>query len=140
MVLVVTLFACDNRKGEQSLNPQTNSAALKEIEEFTGVQFPEGATVIRYGREMEFDALVRAKLVLTPSQWQSFLGHLLLDPSAFEEDQRYLLGSNFDWWNPQDAKQLPTVQARLPDAKVLNVGVDQSDPQHLLVFFVWHET
>ncbi len=138
MVLFTTAHACDT--GAPILKPEQPSSPLAEIQKFTGTLFPYGATVIRYERQMESDALIRAKLFVTPAQWQGFLGCARLEPDAFEEEKRYLLGSNTDWWNPRDSRQLPTAQARLPGARVLNVGVDRSDPERILVFFVWHRT
>jgi hypothetical protein len=140
LILVAVLFACGSHHGEESMNAATQSAQLQEIESFTGLRFPKGVTLIHYEREMESDALIRAKFVFTPSQWQSFLSQSPLDPDTFEDEQRYLLGSNFAWWDPQGPEQLPTAQAHLPDARVLNVGVDRSDPQRFVVFFIWHRT
>ncbi len=140
ILLIATLLACNTDSGEDAVNTATTSAQLQEIASFTGLRFPDGITLIRYEREMESDALIRAKFIFTPSQWHSFLNQLPFEPNAFDNEQRYLLGANFDWWNPQDASQLPTAQAHLPDAQVLDVGVDHSDPQHLVVFLVWHRT
>lgn len=140
LMMVVTLFACSCSSGENSMNTAAKSAQLQEIESFTGLEFPEGITLLRYEREMESDALIRAKFNFSPSQWASFLKRLPLDPDTFDDDQRYLLGANHGWWNPQDAEHLPTAQANLPGAQVLDIGVDRSDPQRLVVFLVWHRT
>ena len=112
---------------------------LQDLEQAIGITFPEGTRLVRYERVTGSDALVRAKLVFTPSQWAEFIRGRF-DASTFEEEQRYLLGTNVDWWNPRDPKHLPTAQIRLPEAKVLDVGVDRSNPKEFLVFLVWHGT
>ncbi len=116
------------------------AAQLLEIESFTGLKFPQDTTLIYYEREMESDALIRAKLSFTPSQWETFSKQLPIDPDTFDDEQRYLLGANYKEWNPQDTKQLPTSQVLLPDAQVLDVGVDRTDLEHFVVFLVWHRT
>src|SRR5262245_48488196 len=89
-VLCTTADACNT--GAPMPTPKPPSTPLAEIQTFTGVLFPYGATVIRYDRDMRSDALIRAKLVVTLAQWQGFLGCAQLTPDAFEEERRYLLG------------------------------------------------
>ena len=125
----------------QAAAPAPSGAnALTEIEDLTKVRFPAGATLIHHDRARDSDALVRAKLRMTVEQWSSFQAALQLHVDAFSEDKRYLLGINDGWWNPAEVAMLPTAQIQLPDAKVLNLGVDRSDPQQLLVYLVWHAT
>jgi hypothetical protein len=140
LFLAVVLLSCDTSKEEHPLSQEENTALLKELEESTGIGFPQGVTLIRYERDLGSDALIRAKLAFTPEQWTSFVNASPLDPDTFEEEQRYLLGTNVGWWNPQDPPALPTAQALLPDAKVLNVGVDQANPNRITAFLVWHGT
>jgi hypothetical protein len=139
MVLAV-LLACSCNSGENTMNTATQSDQLLEIESYTGLKFPQDSKLIYYEREMESDALIRAKFSFTPSQWQTFSKQLPMDPDTFEDEQRYLLGANSSNWNPQDTKQLPTSQALLPDGQVLDVGVDRTNPERFVVFLVWHRT
>jgi len=128
------------------VNPSSNAAAtagvnaLQQIEQFTRVSFPEGATVVQQARTSDSDAILRAKLLMTPAQWTAFVGALALPADAFEEEKRYLLGINDGWWNPKDPTRLPTAQLALPDGKILNVGIDRTDEQRLQVYFIWHGT
>jgi hypothetical protein len=138
LLLLVPAHACNT--GAPILGPERPSTPLSEIEKHTGVMFPYGATVIRHDIDLRSDALIRAKLVVTHAQWQGLLGCARLSPSDFEEGRRYLLGINDGWWNPRDPRQLPTAQQSLPGAKYLNVGIDRSDPERILVYFMWHAT
>jgi hypothetical protein len=138
MLLPAGAHACNT--GAPVLGPERPSTPLSEIEKHTGVLFPYGATVLRYDIDLRSDALIRAKLVVTHAQWQGLLGCAKLSPDAFEEAQRYLLGPNDGWWDPKEPRQLPTAQQRLPGVKVLNIGVDRSDPERILVFLMWHAT
>jgi len=119
------------------VKPERRSSPLAEIDKFTSVLFPYGATVIHYEREMEFDALIRAKLLVAPAQWQGFLGARGSSPARSRKSGATFC-SNVDWWKPGDTRQLPTAQVRLPGAGVIDV--DRSDPQRMPVFLVWHRT
>ena len=114
--------------------------SLQDLETSIGIEFPPGTRLIHVERNTESDSLIRAKFALTPAQWESFVASSALDPDAFDDGQRYLLGTNVEAWNPQDSATLPTAQAWLPGAKVLDVGVDRSNPDEFLVFLVHHGT
>lgn len=116
------------------------AGAVHRIEAVTGLKLPPGTTVIQYASASDSDALLRAKLAMSPEQLGAFLGTLALATDAFQEDRRYLLGTNDGWRNPKDPAALPTAQLQLRDAKVLNVGVDRTDPQRPLIFLLWHAT
>jgi hypothetical protein len=147
VALLICASACDNRQGEVGVKParpatpaSSSANALGEVERLTGLRFPEGVVLVRYERASDSDALVRARLTMTPTQWAAFLAALSVAANAFEEEKRYLLGTNEGWWTPKGPAQLPTAQVRRPDAKVLDLGVDRSDPQRLQVYLVWHAT
>lgn len=140
LFFIAALLGYNTSYGESLMSQEEKKVLLKKLEELIGIQFPKGTTLIRYERQTESDALIRAKLTFTSSQWESFVSTSPLNPDIFEEEQRYLLGTNIEWWNPQDSKKLPTAQVWLPNAKVLNVGVDKSNSKEFLVFLVWHGT
>jgi hypothetical protein len=114
--------------------------ALRRMEAVIGIQLPPGTTVIQHAGASDSDALLRAKLAMGPEQFSTFLSTLSLTTDAFEDDKRYLLGTNDGWWNPEDPAALLTAQLQLRDAEVLNIGVDRTDPQRPLVFLLWHGT
>lgn len=123
--------------------PTSNSggaSALQDIERRTGLQFPAGTQLIRHDLATDSDALLRARLSMTPAQWAAFTASLQLPADAFEEERRYLLGTNDGWWTPKTPAALPTTQVPRPDAKVLNLGVDSSQPAQLQIYLVWHAT
>ena len=140
LLLAGALFACDTSNGESRMSRTDNTLSLQDIETSIAIEFPPGTRLIHVERSTESDALIRAKLVVTPTQWANFVASSPLDPDTFEDGQRYLLGTNVEGWNPQDSATLPTAQAWLPGAKVLNVGVDRSNPEQFLVFLVHHGT
>ena len=140
LLLAGALFACDTSNGESRMSRTDNTLSLQDLETSIGIEFPPGTRLIHVERNSESDALIRAKLAFTPTQWASFVASSPLDHDTFEEGQRYLLGTNVAGWNPQDSATLPTAQAWLPGAKVLDVGVDRSNPDQFLVFLVHHGT
>jgi hypothetical protein len=146
-MVAAALAACNNPQGDPAVKTTTVQQpaggavnALGQIEAATGIRLPPGTTVIQHARASDSDALVRARLAMSPEQLSAFLGALSLTNDAFEEDKRYLLGTNDGWWNPKDPAVLPTAQLPLSGAKVLNVGVDRADPQRPQVYFLWHGT
>ena len=111
LVLLTCASACHNREGEANVKPTAASApatskanALHEVERITGLRFPEGVVLLRHERASDSDALVRARLTMTPAQWATFLAALSVPADAFDEEKRYLLGINDGWWTPKDGR------------------------------------
>jgi hypothetical protein len=51
-----------------------------------------------------------------------------------------MLGKNQGDWDSEAPEELPTAQVRLPNANVINLGVDRSRGGQVVVFVFWHET
>jgi len=63
-----------------------------------------------------------------------------IDPASFAPGTAGLLGSDKDFWDPHQAPALRTGQAKRPDARALNLGIDDSRPAVAVVYLVEHGT
>jgi hypothetical protein len=113
---------------------------LTELSSKIGLTFPPGTQVLGVRELRGQDDAILLKVKLGKDQWGSFLASSPFKDKIFSEGKRYLLGPNDDWWNPKQPETLPTAQAALPNAKILNLGVDQKDSTEVIVYVMWHET
>jgi hypothetical protein len=72
--------------------------------------------------------------------WPGFLSHTPIDASLFRPGERGLLGPDNGFWDPHKAQNLRTAEATLPNARVLNIGYDDSRGSIVVVFIVNHGT
>jgi hypothetical protein len=88
-MVAAALAACNNPQGDPAVKTTTVQQpaagpvdALGQIEAATGIRLPPGTTVIQHARASDSDALVRARLAMSPEQLSAFLGALSLTPKA----------------------------------------------------------
>jgi hypothetical protein len=86
------------------------------------------------------DDIVRVKLEMASRELPSLVEQTQIDPAAFYPGTRGLLGSDKDFWDPHQAPALRTGQAKRPDARALNLGIDDSRPDVAVVYLVEHGT
>jgi hypothetical protein len=86
------------------------------------------------------DDIVHIKLELAPEHVDSLISQTQIDPTSFAPGTGGLLGSDKDFWDPHRAPTLRTAQAQRPDARALNLGIDDSRPAVAVVYLVEHGT
>lgn len=114
--------------------------AIRKIEETTGLRLPERTVVIGLDEGGAIDFYLSAKLAMPARALAEWLIVLRIAPDAFSEDSRYLLGTSEGWWDPEVPMQLPTAQTELAPGRILNIGIDRSDPEQPIIYLFWHET
>jgi hypothetical protein len=124
------------RQGMSERRPDTLESVGKEI----AVAFPANAKLIGVHREKGIDDLVAVKVEISAVDWPGFLAGTPIDASLFRPGERGLLGPDEGFWDPHRAKNLRTAEATLPNARVLNMGYDDSGGSVLVVYMVNHGT
>jgi hypothetical protein len=129
--------ACKSQKPAPAQNSREDLASVgKEV----GLSFPAAARLIVVHRERGADDLVAVKIELPAAEWPGFLSRAPVDPSLFRPGERGLLGPDEGFWDPHQARNLRTVEAALPNGRVLNLGYDDSRGSVFAVYVVNHGT
>lgn len=105
-----------------------------------GVKFPASARLVGVEQEDGMDDMTRAKVAIAPADLPAFLASTPLAPSAFAPGSGGFLFRDQDWWDPNSALNLRASQARLPSARVLNIGIDDGHPGVVFLYIVNHGT
>ena len=113
---------------------------LKQIGARIGLSFPPSSRLQFTNDERGLDDAVRVKVTMTASDYEGFIASSPLSGAPLALEKRFFLGKNQGAWDPEAPKELPTGQVRLPNASVLNLGVDRSGGGQVVVFVFWHET
>lgn len=114
--------------------------SLSEWETTMHVKFPPGTEALGLMKLEERDSLVRLKVKMPAAAWPEFLGNAPIDEQDLTDKRRFFLGPDEEWWDPSKPASLPTAQARLANGSVVNIGVDQSGGETVIVYLLWHET
>jgi hypothetical protein len=126
-------------KARQAMNEQRHDT-LESVGKEIAVAFPAGAKLIGVHRESGMDDLVAVKIEISSTDWVPFLGRTPIDPNLFRSGERGLLGPDDGFWDPHKARNLRTAEAPLPNARVLNIGYDDSRGNVFVVYLVNHGT
>ena len=137
LVVIASLGAC---KAKPSPPPVMTAASWAALGSELGVKFPASARLIGVEREDGMDDMTRAKVAIAPADLSAFLASTPLAPSAFAPGSGGFLFGNQDWWDPNSALHLRAAQARLPSARVLNIGIDDGRPGVVFLYIVNHGT
>ena len=130
--------ACKS-KARQGMSEQRHET-LESVSKEIAVTFPAGAKLIGVHREKGIDDWVAVKAEISAVDWPGFLAGTPIDPSLFSPGERGMLGPDEGFWDPHKAKNLRTAQAGLPNARVLNIGYDDSRGSVFVVYVVNHGT
>lgn len=117
-----------------------NDIVLSDWETVMHVKFPPGTEALGLMKLEERDSLVRLKVKMPAAAWPEFLGNAPIDEQDLTDKRRFFLGPDEEWWDPSKPASLPTAQARLANGSVVNIGVDQSGGETVIVYLLWHET
>jgi hypothetical protein len=133
------LLACNTEASQRpGAAPPVESLASLGTE--LSIQFPPSTRLIGVRRSHGMDDIVRIKLELAPEDLDSLIAQTQIDPRSFAPGTGGLLGSDKDFWDPHSAPALRTAQAKRPDARALNLGIDDSRPAVAVVYLVEHGT
>ena len=142
MVVAIGLaIPCENvacKSTAKQAPRQTTQQDLESIGKEVGLPFPPSAKLIGVHRERGADDLIAVKVELPAKDWPVFLSLAPVDASLFRAGERGLLGPDQGFWDPHKAQNLRTVEASLPNGRVLNLGYDDGRASVVAVYVVKH--
>jgi hypothetical protein len=133
------LLACNTEASRRS-SEASPVESLASLGTELNLQFPPSTRLIGVRRWQGMDDMVHVKLELAPEDLDALIAQTQIDPAAFAPGTGGLLGPDKDFWDPHRAPKLRTAQAQRPDARALNLGIDDSRPSVAVVYLVEHGT
>lgn len=143
-LLTIWVAACGNETSSTKNNANNEvvvtQETLKKLEHEWKIQFPSSTQILGFSHEPAMDSMARLQFSVSRADVAKFVASSPLAEEEFEDDNRYLLGPDVEWWAPSKPAKLPTAQAYINGSEVLNVGMDQVDSEHTVIYILWHET
>ena len=116
------------------------SESLPPLSAELGLQFPPSTQLLGVKRYNGMDDAVLLELELAAAEFPAFMAQTRIDPEVIRPGARGLLGPDDGFWDPHRHPSLRTGQASRPDARVLNVGFDDSRGDVVVVYVMEHGT
>lgn len=137
LLLMFAIVACD--KVDDKETKIMNTINLSNWENKMHITFPENTITLGLIENLGMDEIVYLKVSIPKYSWKDFIGSSLLHLEDMDNEKRFFLGTDNEWWNPSEPVDLPTAQASLPDGSIVNIGVDLSKASDAIIYLMWHE-
>jgi hypothetical protein len=141
---VCAALGCKARENEEGRMNAKNEApvpvSVSQLGKELGLEFPPSTRVLGVLRSNGMDDAVRVKLELAASELPAFLERTQIDGAAFRPGTRGMLGPDKDFWDPHQSQSLRTAQVARPNARSLNVGIDDSQGDRVVAYLMEHGT
>lgn len=136
-------LACqqEQRNGvRQNMSVPAASQRLADLCAKTGLFVPPSAQLVGVEEDDRGEQYLRAKLVLSASEWAAFSERIPVPRDAMDRGTGGFLGQDNAWWDPHTAEGLETGQVEREAGVYLNIGVDESNPNAVSLYIVQHGT
>lgn len=137
---VPAALSCRDHEEHRDMKNVPSHNDLETLVQETGLALPPGARLVGMEREPRGEAYLRAKVLMTSSEWAAFAEQLPLSIDAMDPGTGGFLGQDEGFWDPNGAAKLRTGQVQRKAGTYLNVGFDDSDPSAVKVYIVQHGT
>lgn len=137
LLLMFALVACDKVNDKET--KVMNTINLSDWEHKMHLIFPDNTIALGLMENPGMDEVAYLKVSIPKHSWKDFIGSSLFHLEDMENEKRFFLGTDNEWWNPGEPVDLPTAQASLPDGSIVNVGVDLSKTSDAIIYLMWHE-
>lgn len=135
LLVAVSGSRCDNDSKRRGTS-ESPAAFGAEV----GLSFTPGTRIVGVHRESGGDNAVFAKLEVPKTEFEQFWASTHIDRASMRSNERGMLGSDFEFWDPQKARTLATDQVELAGARWMNIGVDESRADVIVVYVLVHGT
>lgn len=136
LCLVSTTSIATGNYESMNVSPKELAELAKQMQ----VVFPPKTHPLGIRKLIGLDDAVFLKIEFSQDEWLQFLKTSPIQASDLSDAKRFFLGEDQGWWDPSQPTKLPTAQALLPEGKILNLGVDQSKSDLVIVYLMWHST
>lgn len=124
--------------------PSTPSAATAEqVSHFgdrVGIAFPVAATPVAYMETRGMDDSLWLQMQMSTSDLQEFLATPPLDEVNLSDEKNEIVLHAFHQFWTSPPSRYRSAQIQLPNARVLNILIDETDSEKVIVYVQWHET
>jgi hypothetical protein len=141
-VVVSAALGCKaSNSGKEEMTASDEAPeSLSQLSQALGLEFPPSARLIGVLRSNGMDDAVRVKLEIATQEFPDFLARTQMDVASFRPGTRGMLGQDKGFWDPHQSKSLRTGQVARPTARSLNLGIDDSRADRVVVYLMEHGT
>jgi hypothetical protein len=122
--------------------PTIKSPSASQLSEFVrkaGISLPASAQPIGWREEHGMDEALWLQVRMPVQDFQRFLDNSPFHGSTLTSNDPYQI-SQFREFLPKPPAHYRAGQLSLPNGRVLNLVVDESDNENVVVYLMWHET
>lgn len=122
--------------------PSVTAPTAAQISEFTAnaaITLPASAEPIAYREERGMDDALWLQVRMPAADLPALLGSSPFKDSKLGGTDKSIEGCFSAFWKAPPARYR-SGQESLPNARVLNILIDESDPANVVVYLMWHET
>ena len=135
--LVGLLLGCGPLNAPTIESPSTSQ--LSEFIRKASISLPVSAQPIGWREEHGMDEALWLQVRMPAQDFQSFLDNSPFHESTLTTNDPYQI-IQFREFLPKPPAHYRAGQQSLPNGQVLNMVVDESDTENVVVYLMWHET
>jgi hypothetical protein len=113
---------------------------LHEAERETHLTFPTSSRILWWDAWRGNNPYLQMKFEMAASEWPAFIAASPFGDQPPRENGGAFLGVDHETWTPYRVEHLLEGEVRLPGVLDLNLGVDRSRADVVVVYLVWHPT
>ncbi|WP_435235739.1 hypothetical protein ACR30L_18690 [Psychromonas sp. PT13] len=141
-LVLVGSNACGNeqKNGSQLVDVNTNNETVKHRSYLAelGLVLPDKAKIIHFYQEKGGELFIRLKIEMDFQTFNNWMISLNNKEEYFIEDNRYLLGPDFEQWQPSKEPTLFAMQIASDQGLYLNLGITSKVEENKVVYIVFH--
>ncbi len=126
----------------QSKSDPVSEEDLKECSSKMRITFPKSTRALNISKVTGGpDDQIFLKIEIDRKDLDSLIKHSPFAGLELRSDRRFLLKERtLSWWDPDSVRSYKSAEARLPDAKYLNILLDLDRDESTIVYLQWSET
>jgi hypothetical protein len=135
LLLLAFLLGCTG-------SPRVTKPTAAQIAEFTAnarITLPPSAEAIGWREERGMDDALWLQVKMPAEELSAFLERSPFESAKWHSGDKYSL-SQFDQFWTTPPVRYRSAHESLPNARVLNILIDESDDEEVVVYLMWHET
>jgi hypothetical protein len=136
-LLLAALTGCSRNSAPVITIP--TAAQISEFTRHASITLPASAQAIGWREERGTDDALWLQVRMPAQDWQRFLDSSPFRNATLATNDQYRV-SEFKEFFAAPPARYRAGQQQLPNARVLNMVVDESDTTNVLVYLIWHET
>ena len=142
---VVSALTCAGRSYSGTLQSRDDSVSAEDLKECSSkmhITFPKSTRALNiYKVTGGPDDQIFLKIEIDRKDLNSLIKNSPFAGQELRSDRRFMLKERtLSWFDPDSARNYKSAQARLPDAKYLNILVDLDRDEGTTIYLQWGET